>query len=32
LRFETGVFEIRPLVSLEVGVVADQVPQQQEKT
>jgi hypothetical protein len=28
LRFETGVFEIRPLVSLEVGVVADQVPRQ----
>jgi hypothetical protein len=28
LRFETGTFEIRPLVSLEVGVVANQLPQE----
>jgi hypothetical protein len=26
LGFETGVFEIRPLVTLEVGVVADHLP------
>lgn len=28
LRFATGVFEIRPLVSLEVGVVTDHLPTQ----
>jgi hypothetical protein len=26
-RLETGVFEIRPLVSLEIRVVADKAPQ-----